>query len=125
MQLLGQLEQEGIIAENGEQRAALLRQRLADPRVAEWFRPGRWKLYNECSILCLDTTSGRVVERRPDRVMTDGTQTIVVDFKFGREREEYLEQVRQYMALLTKMGHRQVKGYLWFVYSSNIVEVKI
>jgi ATP-dependent exoDNAse (exonuclease V) beta subunit len=123
--MLGQLEQEGIIAENGEQRAALLRQRLADPRVAEWFRPGRWKLYNECSILCFDTTSGRVVERRPDRVMTDGTQTIVVDFKFGREREEYLEQVRQYMALLAKMGHRQVKGYLWFVYNSKIVEVKI
>ena len=120
--VLGQLEQDGILTKNV---SPLLRQRLADPRVAEWFRPGRWKLYNECAILSLDTASGRVVERRPDRVMTDGVQTIVVDFKFGREREEYHEQVRQYMALLSKMGHHQVKGYLWFVYSSKIVEVKI
>ena len=65
-----------------------------------------------------------MVERRPDRVMTDGEQTIVVDFKFGREREEYHEQVRQYMDLLTAMGHQHVKGCLWLVYSNQIIDVK-
>ena len=55
--------------------------------------------------------------------MTDGQQTIVVDFKFGRERQEYHEQVRGYMHLLACMGHTNIRGYLWFVYSNKIIEV--
>jgi hypothetical protein len=64
------------------------------------------------------------VERRPDRVMTDGKETIVVDFKFGREHTEYMDQVREYMLLLKQMNMPKVSGYLWFVYSNKIVEVK-
>jgi hypothetical protein len=55
--------------------------------------------------------------------MTDGQETIVVDFKFGNERDGYHDQVRQYMSLLTQMGMPHVKGYLWFVYSNKIVPV--
>ena len=125
--VLWQLEQDGILYGEGElsrQRLAdLLRQRLNSPRVEEWFRPGRWQLFNECTILSIDPQTNRVVERRPDRVMTDGEQTIVVDFKFGRERKEYHDQVRQYMQLLTTMGHQNVKGYLWLIYTNKIIEV--
>ena len=56
--------------------------------------------------------------------MTDGQQMVVVDFKFGRPRDEYHMQVREYMKLLRQMGYRQVSGYLWFVYSNKIEEVK-
>ena len=124
--VLGQLEQDGILY-NGELTRQslldLLRRRLNSPQVASWFEPGRWQLFNECTILSIDSQTGRVVERRPDRVMTDGHETIVVDFKFGREREEYHEQVRQYMQLLTTMGHQNVRGYLWLVYTNKIIEV--
>ena len=77
----------------------MITKRLADPRVAEWFSK-RWTLYNECTILL---PNGE--ERRPDRVMTDVHETIVIDFKFGKQREEYHEQVREYMNLLSEMGH--------------------
>ena len=124
--VLGQLEQDGILY-NGELTRQslldLLRRRLNSPQVASWFEPGRWQLFNECTILSNDPQTGRIVERRPDRVMTDGHETIVVDFKFGREREEYHEQVRQYMQLLTTMGHQRVRGYLWLVYTNKIIEV--
>ena len=56
--------------------------------------------------------------------MTDGRQTIVVDFKFGTHRDEYHRQVRQYMELLRQMGHRQVEGYLWYVYKNDIERVE-
>ena len=69
------------------------------------------------------TVDGEVVERRPDRVMTDGREWIVVDFKFGGEHPEYHDQVREYMQLLRQMGHSPVSGYLWFVYANRIVEV--
>lgn len=123
---LWQLEQDGVLYHDTlshDQLVGMLRKRLESPRVAEWFRPGRWTLYNECTILNTDPQTGKVVERRPDRVMTDGRKTIVVDFKFGREREEYHEQVRQYMALLKQIGLPAVRGYLWLVYSNKIIEV--
>ena len=63
-------------------------------------------------------------QRRPDRVMLRGDEMVVLDFKFGKPRDEYHDQVREYMQLLTRMGYANVKGYLWFVYSNKIIEVK-
>ncbi|MBQ8712056.1 MAG: UvrD-helicase domain-containing protein [Prevotella sp.] len=120
---LRQLEQEGVLYDQDitlERITAMLRKRLSDSRVADWFSP-RWTLFNECTILSVE--QGSVVERRPDRVMTDGTQWVVVDFKFGRPREEYHRQVQEYMQLLQRMGHTDVKGFLWYVYSNKIEEV--
>jgi CRISPR/Cas system-associated exonuclease Cas4 (RecB family) len=99
----------------------MLRERLENPRVANWFS-GHWTLYNECTILSTDH-EGRMTERRPDRIMTDGHEWIVVDFKFGQSRDEHLGQVREYIRLLSAMGHRNISGYLWYVYSNKIVEV--
>ena len=74
----------------------------------------------------LNTTfsDGMMKERRPDRVMTDGQETHVVDFKFGKPHDDYHDQVREYMQLLRSMGLPQVKGWLWYVYSNKIEEVK-
>ena len=124
---LTQMEQDGVLFGEGEltrQRLTqLIRRRVESPRVAEWFEPGRWQLFNECAILSIDPESGRVMKRRPDRVMTDGQQTIVVDFKFGHDCTDYHEQVQRYMGLLSDMGHQNVKGYLWLVYKNEIIEV--
>jgi len=124
---LAQMEQDGVLYGEGEltrQRLTkLIRNRVESQQVAEWFKPGRWQLFNECAILSIDPKSGRVANRRPDRVMTDGRQTIVVDFKFGHDRTDYHEQVKRYMELLSDMGHQNVKGYLWLVYKNEIIEV--
>lgn len=122
---LRQLEQEGVLYDEEitvAKLSSLLTKRFADPRVKEWFS-GKWTLYNECSIIYTDE-HGEVCERRPDRVMSDGNRMIVVDFKFGHPRPEYQEQVREYMTLLKQMGHQQVEGYLWYVYSNQIEPVK-
>ena len=122
---LQELELEGVIYDENITAArltAMLRQRLTDPRVADWFS-GRWKLFNECTILAKEEQTGTVTERRPDRVMTDGKEMIVVDFKFGRPRDEYHQQIREYIHLLKSMGYTNIKGFLWFVYSNKIIEV--
>ena len=122
---LRQLQHDGVLYDDEVTSAkltAMLHKRLEDPRVRDWFSD-RWLLFNECSILRLNE-EGIVEERRPDRVMTDGRETHVVDFKFGRPKPEYQEQVREYMQLLQQMGHPNVKGWLWYVYSNKIEEVK-
>ena len=122
---LRQLQHDGVLYDDEVTAAklkAMLQKRLSDKRVMEWFSD-RWQLFNECSILRLNEQE-EVEERRPDRVMTDGKETHVVDFKFGRPKPEYQEQVREYMQLLQQMGHPNVKGWLWYVYSNKIEEVK-
>lgn len=124
-QVLRELELGGVLYDedvSAESLRNMLQKRLSDKRVADWFSP-RWTLFNECSIISINE-EGELQERRPDRVMTDGQQMVVVDFKFGRPRDEYHMQVREYMELLRQMGYRQVSGYLWFVYSNKIEEVK-
>ena len=120
---LQRLQFEGILYDEemtAERITSMLRKRLSDPRVASWFSP-RWTLFNECTILSVE--DGEVHEHRPDRVMTDGNEWIVVDFKFGHPDPEYHTQVRRYMDLLSSMGHQNIKGYLWYVYSNKIEEV--
>ncbi len=123
---LQRMEFEGIIYDSTLTRKRIermIRLRLATPQVADWFS-SRWTLFNECTILSLDPQSGKVCQRRPDRVMTDGRQTVVVDFKFGRPQQDHRSQVIQYMELLSQMGHPSVSGYLWYFYSNQIIEVK-
>ncbi len=119
------LQQEGIIYDNEVTRDKLLHmleRRLQDPRVSDWFS-GRWQLFNECTILQLQS-DGTILDRRPDRVMTDGKETIVVDFKFGRPNSDYHDQVREYMKLLQHMQMPHVQGWIWYVYSNKMEEVK-
>lgn len=124
---LNELEQQGIIY-NDEITSAQLRTRIEDaithPQVQEWFSK-RWQLYNECTILEYNKETDEVEEHRPDRVMTDGKEVVVVDFKFGNEREEYKRQVQRYMEILTHMGHKNVSGYLWYVVKNIVTEVEI
>ena len=122
---LQRLQSEGVIYDGTltpERITSMLQKRLKDPRVADWFS-NRWILFNECAILSVE--DGQVCQHRPDRVMTDGHEWIVVDFKFGSPKPEYHDQVRRYMNLIQEMTTTKIsiKGYLWYVYSNQIEEV--
>ena len=124
-QVLRRLEFDGVLYDadiSVERIRAMLDRGLSNPMVADWFS-GRWQLFNECTILSYDPESRQVVERRPDRVMTDGHEIIVVDFKFGNPHDDYHDQVRGYMQLLSQMGSQHIRGYLWYVYRNQIVTV--
>ena len=121
---LKQLEIDGILYDDNvsnERLEKMIKQRLASPQVKDWFS-NRWRVLNECSIV--KYMDGKAVKFRPDRVMKDGTETVVVDFKFGKPKEEHQEQVRGYMDLLREMGNQNITGYLWYVYPNKVVEVK-
>ena len=124
---LAQLEMDGLIEEsdtNIKRLRDMLHKRFSNRQVADWFS-SRWTLFNECTILDYDTATDTVREHRPDRVMKDEKtgEVVIVDFKFGSPRPEYVEQVNRYKALTQNMGYHNVKGYLWFVYSNRIEEV--
>lgn len=65
-------------------------------------------------------------ELRPDRVMINPhtMEAIVLDYKFGVWEDSYIQQVKQYMEALRRMGYEPVKGYLWFARQNRLVEIK-
>lgn len=122
---LTQLEQEGVLYSSQVGRDEIksrIAAALSSPKVQEWFSP-RWTLFNECEILTHEPGSATVKTLRPDRVMTDGKRMIVVDFKFGRPKKEYIDQVKTYMQQLHDMGYPSVEGYLWYVMTNKIERV--
>ena len=119
-QAIERLRFEGVIEseEQEEQLRKLAGWALHHPQVKEWYN-GTWKLYNECAIIYTDE-DGKVQTRRPDRVMMKKGKVVVVDFKFGKKKEIYNRQVREYMDLLASMGYTQVEGYLWYVFANEL-----
>ena len=121
---LQQLELDGVLYDDNVSREkieAMIQKRITSPKVKDWFS-GEWHIINECTILS-PTFSNEITEHRPDRVMWKDEDTIVVDFKFGKPKEEHQDQVRGYMSLLGEMGYPNVKGYLWYVYPNKVEEV--
>lgn len=123
--VLKQLEFDGVLYDKditvGKMRS-MLAKILVDKRVIDWFSP-HWQVFNECDILFIDNENKKAKKERPDRVITDGKEVKVIDFKFGKPQERYQSQVQSYMKLLIEMGYHNVHGYLWFVYSNKIEEV--
>ena len=120
------LESQGVLdntSMTADKLRTMLHKRFENKTVAEWFS-GKWELFNECTILSVNPDTGKVEERRPDRVMKFGDKIIVVDFKFGAPKAQYIEQVEQYMSLIRGMGYDNVEGYLWFVYTNKIEKVR-
>ena len=119
---LKRLQMEGILYDENntaDKVIAMLDKRLSHLKVKDWFS-GKYQLYNECTILKI--VNGQLQAHRPDRVMTDGNNWIVVDFKFGFPKPEHESQVREYMSLLCEMHPDQpVTGYLWYIYSNQII----
>ncbi len=113
--VLQKLEFEGVI-ENKSQ-SSLIRKRIEENEQAKHWFSDEWKVFNECSILTKDGT------KRPDRVITNDEETIVIDYKFGKPNDEYKKQIKEYKELLEQIGLPNVKAYLWYVYTNEVVPV--
>ncbi|MCD8297439.1 MAG: UvrD-helicase domain-containing protein [Prevotella sp.] len=125
--VLKQLEYDGVLYDEditSEKIENTIYSSFFDERVSGWF-DSHWKVFNECNIMFYDESVGKVVERRPDRVIMDDNEIIVIDFKFGKPHGEYHAQVRQYMQLLGSMSQKNISGYLWYVYSRKIERVEM
>lgn len=128
---LNDMEKEGLITDLSEKKKMhdLALKRLEKLKYKEWFAQDN-RLYNECKLLYRNS-NGEFEQCQPDRVIVNGNNITVVDFKFGKQKEEHIEQVKNYIDLLSKTrfkdvdsSRQMVKGYIWYVYNNNVIEVE-
>lgn len=97
---------------------ARLVQLLEKQAVRQWF-DGSMRVMNEAEILY-----GNGQSRRPDRIMIDAEQLLLVDYKFGEQKDtRHQQQIRKYISLVHQIGYQYVKGYIWYVELDEIEEV--
>jgi hypothetical protein len=120
--ILEKMEREGIIPRNErvEMQQHML-ELISKPHVMPWFTKRDQRiLFNERSVFCGD---GKVL--RPDRVILDGEQVTVIDFKFGQvQKASYIDQVRNYMIHMEKAGYRDITGYIWYVMLDKKIQIE-
>ena len=106
-----------IDTQTGEEYQQLIFKVLAEEPFRTWFS-GEWKVLNERDIL-----RGIEKRHRPDRVMIQGNELIVVDYKTGSRSDSHFSQVRGYLKDFSTMGYGQPKGFLWYLSDNELVEV--
>jgi ATP-dependent exoDNAse (exonuclease V) beta subunit len=104
-----------IAAEEAPEYISKVRKFIA--RQPDWFSP-KWQTLTEQSIL----VNGDI--KRPDRILESDSEVIVIDYKFTRNHNpEYNQQVSVYADALRQLTNKKVRGYLWYVWPNEKVEV--
>ncbi|MDE6000210.1 MAG: hypothetical protein K2H04_09125, partial [Bacteroidaceae bacterium] len=98
----------------------------------QWFSPD-WQVLNERAILFLEQQQPTI--RRPDRVVVNGQQAIIIDYKTARGAvnktidgtlvppAKNLQQIEEYKQLLTQIGYTDIKAYLWYIFDDAVIEL--
>ena len=97
---------------------SMLAERIAQVSEMGWFPDDREKVLNEVNII--DTDGGVL---RPDRVVVDGGEVKIIDYKFGERYPKYERQMNKYADVWRRMGYEKVSAYLWYVHTGEIVQV--
>lgn len=98
---------------------AIIMDRVNDPKAAGWFE-GYKKVMIERPIAI-----GGDDSRRPDRVVWTADGHIdVIDFKSGNQKpQRYIKQIKEYVGLLSMLGYKNVRGFLYYLDTGQIVKI--
>lgn len=85
--------------------------------IASWFDKS-WEVRTEVPILLPGGEESRI-----DRLLIKLQQAVVVDFKTGNPSNADTQQVNGYLETLGKMNFKDVKGYLLYIKTGEVVQV--
>lgn len=111
--------QEGLlITSEIDQVKIELKQLLSVPVISSWFDEG-WEVRTEVPVIL---PGGE--ESRFDRLLIKDNKAIVIDFKTGTSSKADQQQVLAYMDILRNMNFTEVEGYVLYVRTGEVVEVR-
>lgn len=104
-----------IDADEAESIYGFLSERIMSAKSRGWFPDDRTKIRNESTLIDDD---GKLY--RPDRVVFTDDGVVIVDYKFGARRAEYVRQVSKYADLFRRMGYKVAGAWLWYVDTDEV-----
>lgn len=117
-QTFGTLIHTGVIQESERPTLMkLINELMANQVIASWFERD-WNVRTEVPVLL---PGGK--ESRIDRLITQGSKAVVVDFKTGNPAPQDRNQVADYLDQLKKMGFKDVSGFLLYIKSGEVATV--
>lgn len=97
--------------ESGAAILAMLRKAISSVAGMGWFDTDAADIINERNLI--DTSSGLV--NRPDRVVIRDGRVDIIDYKTGREEDEYDKQLQRYAGSYRKRGYSDIHAYIWYI----------
>ena len=105
-----------ITKEDRQRYHTLINNLWKDEQVKSWFS-GMGEVKTEVVVLPKDGET-----KRMDRVVIDGKNAKVIDFKSGFPKPEDNRQLKEYASLLSEMGY-EVEGYLLYLKSGEVRKI--
>ncbi len=96
----------------------LLHERIMSAKERGWFPDSYDRILNESTLI---DEKGEM--HRPDRVVINGGNVIIIDYKFGRHYRKYADQLERYADIWRRMGYSDVSAFLWYVHTDEVIEV--
>jgi len=95
-----------------------LKKIFKNEHIKKWFSDGiRCEI--EHALLNLD---GKL--KIPDRIVYFEEKIHVIDFKFGEEKLEHIDQIKEYRYLLSQMETLKVDGYLYYAEYDKVIDIQ-
>ncbi len=118
-QAFSEVTGEGILLSSHRQAVRQqLEELLNNPMIASWFSRD-WHVRTEVPILLPGGEESRI-----DRLLTKDQHALVIDFKTGQSSKADQKQVAAYMEVLSRMNFTQVEGYILYIRTGEVIEVK-
>lgn len=118
MNLLRQMTYEGRL---DEETADLIQKQLEDlfaiPQFKRWYDSDYQVMAEQGIIL----PGGG--QKRPDRILIDDNEALVIDFKTGEKKDTHRKQVLEYMELVKRLTLLPVKGYVCYLEPTDIIAI--
>lgn len=85
---------------------------IEDENYAKFFQKGL-KIINEKDIMISENGKAKIY--RPDRLVETEAGLYIIDFKTGKEKEKYKEQIERYQSALEKLGKKVLETHLIYL----------
>jgi hypothetical protein len=111
--------QDGLISnESGREFILVINSIVSNPVLAPYYS-GDFEVYNEREII---STTGEIII--PDRlIINKDNSAIIIDYKTGEPNDGYINQLEDYAATISAMGHPVEKKILIYIYPKLDVQV--
>ena len=114
----------GELEAGKEQETLVFLRGCIDRAIARgWFpEPGsEWVVRNEATILVPKTEQNKKDENlRTDRVLDNGKEVIIIDYKTGDKHSSYDKQMEKYARAYLAMGRSRVTTHLWYLRTDEV-----